>query len=212
MSELASGPAPRARSWAAPGSRHDTLVRFLKIALPALIGVLMAYLAMAPLSRSGDISFILDKNKVQVAKERLRVQAAQYQGRDSRGRPFVLAAQSAVQATSQQPIVEIAGMTARIQLEDGPAALRAERAVYNLESEKVAVIGPIRFTAPDGFRLLTRDVTVDLNARTLASRGPVEGVMPLGTFSADRLEANLADRRVTLVGNARMRIVQQRRG
>ena len=35
---------------------------------------------------------------------------------------------------------------------------------------------------------------VDLNQRSFASRGRVEGRMPLGTFSADRLRADLASR------------------
>ena len=209
MSELALDDHLRKRSWAAPGSRHDKLVRTLNNALPALIGVLMAYLAMAPLSRSQDISFILDKNKVEVARERMRVQSAQYRGQDSEGRPFTIAAQSAVQATSSEPIVDVEGMSARILLNDGPAALRALKGRYNLESETMKVTGPILFTAPDGYRLTTRDVTVDLNQRSLASEGSVEGVIPLGNFSADRIEANLDDRVVTLNGNARLHIVQR---
>ena len=48
------------------------------------------------------------------------------------------------------------------------------------------MIGPILFTAADGYRLETRDVTVDLRNRTLPSRGAVEGRMPLGRFTADR--------------------------
>lgn len=212
MSELAVQQNIRKRGWALPGGLHDKLVRSLKIALPALIGVLMAYLAMAPLSRSQDISFILDKNKVEVAKERMRAQAAEYRGRDAKGRPFTVSAESAVQATSQEPIVDITGMRARLLLDDGPAALRALRGQYDLEQEKVAVIGPILFTAPDGYSLTTRDVTVDLSQRSLASRGRVEGRIPLGTFSADRLAADLPDRRVTLTGRARLRIVQGRTG
>lgn len=208
MSELAVQQNVRKRGWALPGGVHDKLVHALKIALPALIGVLMAYLAMAPLSRSQDISFILDKNKVEVAKERMRAEAAEYRGRDAKGRPFVVSAESAVQATSQEPIVDITGMRARLQMEDGPAALRALRGRYDLEQEEVAVMGPILFTGPDGYSLVTRDVTVDLAERRMASRGRVEGRIPLGTFSADRLTASLPDRHVVLTGHARLRIVQ----
>lgn len=208
MPELALADGDRKRGWARPGSAHDSLVRTLNFALPTLIGVLMAYLAMAPLSKGQDISFILDKHKVEVARERMRVQTAQYRGQDARGRPFTIAAASAVQESSQDPIVNIEGMSARIQLDDGPASLRALRGRYNLDSETMAVPGPIVFLAPDGYRLSTRDVTVDLQQRTLASQGRVEGVMPLGNFSADRLQANLDERRVVLSGRARLRIVQ----
>ena len=209
MSELVRHDRLEKQSWARPGGFHDAFVRVLKIALPALIGMLMAYLAFAPLAKTKEISFILDKNRVEVAKERMRVQAAQYRGQDSRGRPFTIAAAGAVQATSRDPVVDITGMAAEILLNDGPATLRAQRGRYNLETEKVAVIGPILFTAAEGYRLATRDVLVDLNERTMASNGRVEGSMPLGRFSANQLSADLGDRRVLLSGDARLHIVQR---
>lgn len=208
MSELADRERVRKQGWAAPGGAHDLIVRFLKVALPAAIGVLLAYLALAPLSKTQEISFILDKNKVAVAKERMRMQAARYRGEDDRGRPFVINAQSAVQATSRDPIVEVRGMTAEIGLESGLATFAAERGRYNLERETIEVMGPILLTGGDGYRLETRDVAIDLNARTMASQGRVEGRMPLGRFSADHLFAGLAGRQVTLSGNARLHIVQ----
>jgi lipopolysaccharide export system protein LptC len=209
MSELALRERLRKQGWAAPGGAHDQLIRLLKIGLPVVIGLLMAYLAMAPLARTEDISFILDKNKVEVAKERMRIQAASYRGEDNKGRPFTIAAQSAVQSTSHDPTVDIRGMAAEILLDEGPAMLRAQTGRYNLQNETVEVIGPILFTGPEDYRLLTRDVVADLNARTLESHNRVEGTMRLGNFSADKLQASLADRTVTLTGNARLHIVQR---
>jgi lipopolysaccharide export system protein LptC len=208
MSEVAVLERRKKQNWAAPGGFHDRLMTILKVALPALIGILLAYLAVAPLTRSQEISFILDKTKVDVASERMRVQTARYQGRDNRGRPFTISARSAVQATSRDPLVHISGTRADIMLDDGPAALDAETGQYNLETEQVAVVGPILVTAPDNYRLVTNDVTVDLDSRTMFSRGNVQGTMPLGTFSANRLRADLNLRTVTLDGAARLHIVQ----
>ncbi len=208
MSEAAFEERLRKQGWAAPGGLHDFLVRILKVLLPTGIGVLLAYLALAPLQKGRDISFILDKNKVDVAKERMRVQSARYRGQDNEGRPFTIDASSAVQATSQDPIVEILGMSAEIGLENGPATLRADRGRYDIEAQKVDVIGPILFTAADGYSLTTRNVAVDLNTRALESRGPVEGTMPLGRFSADKLQANLPQKKVVLSGRARLHIKQ----
>ena len=208
MSEAAVNERVRKQGRAAPGGRHDFLVRLLKVLLRTAIGVLLAYLALAPLQKGRDISFILDKNKVDVAKERMRVQSARYRGQDNEGRTFTIDASSAVQATSQDPIVEILGMSAEIGLESGPATLRADRGRYDIEAQKVDVIGPILFTAADGYSLRTRDVAVDLNTRALESRGRVEGTMPLGRFSADKLEANLPQKKVVLSGRARLHIKQ----
>ena len=180
----------------------------MKIALPAAVGVLLAYLALAPLSKGPEISFLLDKNKVETASERMRVEAAQYRGQDSFGRPFLISARSAVQATSQDPVVEITDMAAQIGLESGPARIEADRARYDMAAQQVDVAGPIRVTAADGYRLDTRDVLVDLNRRTLQSRGAVDGRMPLGNFRAERFRADLNSRTVVLDGRVRLHIVQ----
>ena len=208
MSEAAIRDRVRKQGWAAPGGAHDILMRFLKVALPSSIGVLLAYLAMAPLNKSHDISFILDKNKVDFAKERMRVETARYRGQDNLGRPFSIDASSAVQATSQDPIVDILGMSAEIGLESGPATLRADKGRYDIDAQKMEVIGPVLFTAADGYRLHTSDVSVDLNTQALESRGAVQGQMPLGRFSANRMEANLPQKRVVLTGRARLHINQ----
>ena len=198
----------RKQGWAAPGGAHDRLIGFMKIALPSAVGAFLAYLALAPLNNSKEISFILDKNKVEVAKERMKVQAARYQGLDDEGRPFILAAQTAVQATSRAPIVDVIGISARIHLDNGPASMRANKGRYDLERETVNVVGPILLTGADGYRLQTRDVAVDLNSQVMESRGAVEGLLPLGRFTANRMTANLGQRKVTLDGRARLHIVQ----
>lgn len=208
MSELAERDRVEKRGWAAPGGSHDRVIRILKLALPALIGVVLAFLAFSPLEEKQDISFLLDKDKVGTAEERLKVTAAQYRGQDNEGRPFVLSARSALQATSANQVVEISDMSAQILLDNGPARLQAGRARYNMENDNVDVVGPILFSAANGYRMRTHDVNVDLRARTLQSRGAVEGVMPLGRFSAGRLEANLPDRTVVLTGRARLHIAQ----
>ena len=208
MSELADRERLEKRGWAAPGGVHDSLIKLFKIALPALIGVLLAFLAFAPLEDKQEVSFLLDKNKVEHAEERMRVEAAQYRGQDDRGRPFVLNAGTALQQSSARPIVDITDMRAQISLEDGPARLAANRGRYNMERDQVDVIGPILFTAADGYRLATRDVTVDLRRRRLESHGPVNGRMPLGRFTAGGMEVSLPERRVVLTGRARLHIVQ----
>src|SRR5687767_3779571 len=107
MSDAAARERENRQHWAVPGSRHDKLIRFAKVALPSSVGVLIAFLALAPLDRSGDISFILDKKKVANAPERMRVEAARYVGKDNRGQKFAITANRAVQPSSDVPIVDI---------------------------------------------------------------------------------------------------------
>ena len=193
--------------WAAPGGRQDRIVTLLNTGLPIGIGVLAAFLVLAPLTAANEVSFVLDKNKVEVAKERLKLQAATYRGQDDKGQAFALNAGSAVQQSSSVPIVQIKGMTADLALADGPATLRADQGRYDLNTEQMKVDGPIAVRAANGYRIDTSDATVDLKAKTMRSDGKVTGTVPQGTFSADRLSADLDGRTVRLSGNARLRIV-----
>jgi lipopolysaccharide export system protein LptC len=208
MSEAADRKHEKMRHWAEPGSRHDVVIRAVKYGLPVLIVGLVFMLAIAPFDRRGDVSFILDKNEVEQARERMRVEQARYTGEDNKGQRFLIIADRAVQQSSNVPVVTIEGVRARLNLARGPLSIAALKGRYDLEQEMVVVDGPVRVVGPDGYRLATRDVTVNLDNRTMQSKGAVSGEMPLGRFQAGSLNADLDERTVRLNGGVRLKIVQ----
>jgi len=193
-----------------PGSSHDRVVAVSRFVLPVLVGVLTAFLVTAPLTTAGEMSFLLDKNKVEVARERLRLQSATYRGEDDRARPFALTAGSAVQKSSTESVVQLNQLAAQMTLADGPARLRANTGRYDLNSQKLAIDGPVLFRTANGYDLKTHDATLDLKTRRMASDGAVTGQVPQGHFSADAMQADLDSHTVMLDGNARLRIVPGR--
>ncbi|MGW8134830.1 LPS export ABC transporter periplasmic protein LptC [Sphingomonas zeae] len=207
MSEIADRVRTRRQIWAAPGSRHDRFVTVARWMLPSAIGVLTAFLVMAPIYASNEVSFVLDKKKVEVAKERLKIQAAQYRGVDDKGQPFSLDAGSAIQRSSAEPVVQLNKLSAAIRLSDGPATVSANSGRYDMRTEQVQLDGPLDFKSAGGYDLQTRDATIDLQQRTLVSGGAVTGRVPQGNFSANKMRADLENRSVRLEGNARLRIV-----
>jgi len=208
MSRLADTQRTARQHWALPGGSHDRLIRVLKAVLPMAVGVLAAFLAVTPFTLQGEVSFVLDKNEVDIASERMRVREALYRGEDSKGRPFSLRAGSAVQKSSRDPVVEMRDLSARLLMNDGAAVLTAQQGRYNMESEQVRVDGPVQFSSAQGYRLTTRDVNIDLKARRMHSDERVYGRLPIGTFDADHINADLEAQSVTLKGNARLRIEQ----
>ncbi|MBX3565704.1 MAG: LPS export ABC transporter periplasmic protein LptC [Sphingomonas sp.] len=210
MSEVAVRVLSAKRAWAHPGSSHDRLVRTALWILPAGIIVLGAFLVLAPLFAGGEMSFVLDKNKVAMANERLRIDAAEYRGQDAKGQPFRLHAGEAVQQSSAEPVVQLHNLSAEIKLPEGPASLKADQGRYNMEKEQVSVQGPIKFQTSDGYTLDTHDATVDLKTRRMQSGGAVSGATPMGVFSGNKLTADLDKRTVSLDGNARLRIFPRR--
>ncbi|AZI36170.1 hypothetical protein NT2_04_01500 [Caenibius tardaugens NBRC 16725] len=207
MSEQADIIRDSRRVMAAPGGAHDRLVGFLSKALPAAIGVLVALMVLFPFAPRGDISFLLDRNDVAVIRDRLRVDDAMYRGIDNKGRPFSLTAGQAVQRSSREGIVRMEDLKARILLSDGPAVISADNGRYDIDKDVVSVDGPVSFTASDGYRMVARDVAINLGTRKLLGQGRVEGALPAGTFSADHISADLGERVVALYGNARLQMV-----
>lgn len=210
MSEGAAQALSQKRAWAHPGSSHDRLIRIALWVLPAGIAVLGAFLVLAPLFTGGEMSFVLDKNKVEIARERLRIDSAVYRGQDSKGQPFRLHAGEAVQQSSAEPVVQLRNLSAEIKLPEGPASITADQGRYDLNTEQVAVEGPIKFQTSDGYTLETHDATVDLKTRRMESGGAVSGTTPMGVFSGNKLTADLEKRTVSLDGNARLRLFPRR--
>ena len=208
MSETAAASRDKRLKWARPGSSHDRLVKAASIALPSAVGALAAVLAISPLAQRKELSFVLAKDRVAMAPERMRVAQAQYRGQDDKGQAFTLDAGSAVQANSKTSIVQLGKLSARLDMASGPATLSAPNARYDMDAEKLMVDGPLTVDSADGYHLSTSNVGADLKTRTLSSVAPVTGQMPLGSFSAGTIRADLGARTIRLGGRAHLHIVQ----
>jgi lipopolysaccharide export system protein LptC len=209
MSELAIRERTTRQIWARPDGSHDAVVRWMRRILPVGIGALAALLIISPLiGKAGDISFVLAKDTVDMATERMRVIAATYRGEDSAGRPFILTAGSAVQATSREPVVKITDVTARLDMADGPATLEAKNAVYDMENEVVSVVGPVTFQSADGYKLDMTNVSIGLKSRKVTSNGAVAGQLPKGSVSGGAMQADLTARQVAISGGVTAQLPQ----
>lgn len=204
MTEAADRIRNQRRQWAAPGGSHDRLIRILARWLPGAVGVVAAAMLLGPLFPRGEISFLLDRNKVATTEDRLVVEQAMYRGEDNEGRPFTVTAASAVQVSAADPVVRMKGLVARILMSDGPAELAAQGGSYDYDREAVDVDGPVTFTAADGYRMTTGHVAIDLKGQRVVGQGGVNGAIPAGTFSAERLVADLNARTIALEGRARL--------
>ncbi len=194
----------RRQHFAAPGGSHDKLIGVLARVLPMLVGIVAALMVITPLSPRGEVSFLLDRNKVAMIDERLSVDNAMYRGRDNTGRPFSITAGEAVQRSSAEGLVRMDDLIAQLLLPDGPARISAPGGVYDIDEEVVTIDGTVRLTAADGYAMTASGVSVNLQTRTMQGDDGVEGVVPAGTFSARMIRADLSARTLALEGNARM--------
>ncbi|WP_325063800.1 LPS export ABC transporter periplasmic protein LptC [Pseudoblastomonas halimionae] len=206
--------ADRARAererWAQPGGFHDRLVKVFAWGLPAAAGAVAAVMILSPIAPRSEISFLLDRNKVAVTDERLRVDDAIYRGADNKGRPFSLVAESASQRSAKVPQLVMRGLKASILLDGGPAQIVAPDGVFDLDANTVAVDGTIRFTASDGYSVSATGVEIDLEDQVITGSGGVSGAIPAGTFSAGSMRVDLPTRTLRLSGRAKFRMIPGR--
>ncbi len=209
MSAAAEASRAKLRHWARSRGAHERRMRLLQLVLPALVGALAAVLLLAPFNQRGELSFLLAKDEIDIAPQRLFVDRAVYRGRDNQGRAFTLTAASAIQRSTADQTVRIEQLDAGIELADGPAQLTAPRATYDPATDIVDAPAGLSLATSDGFSLDSSGVTVDLDRRRMQSSGSrVSGRLPIGSFSAARMSADLDSRVIRLDGGARMRIDQ----
>lgn len=178
----------------------------LKKIVPGIAIALLAALLLWPLGNGRELSFLLSKEGSGLASERMRITAASYRGVTAAGEPFEIMADSAVQKSSQIPIVMLSGLSARIEQAAGPATVTAPGGAYHLETSQLEVSGGIEALGAGGYRLDAKEVLVDLAENRVSSTSPVSGRLPMGDFSAKRFEADLPGKRVVLEGAVKLRI------
>jgi lipopolysaccharide export system protein LptC len=208
MSDLADRERTRRQLQAAPGGRHDRLIAMLRVVLPSIIGMLVAVLAFSPFTGTRELSFLLEKNEVNMATERMRLTDAVYRGEDSKGQPFSIRAGSAVQKSSDEPLLKMTDLSARILMPEGAASLIAGYGIYDLDKETMRITGPLSFDSGNGYSLIASNVELAMRTRKLQSYGPVSGRTKVGTFNAAGMQADLDQRSVSLTGGAHLRIDQ----
>lgn len=208
MSQQADSERTKLQRWAMPGGSHDWLVRSLRVVLPSLVGLLLAIMLFSPFQKSDELSFVLAKEDVAMAKERMRLTEAYYRGEDAKGRPFSLSAGSAVQKNSNEPLLRMTDLQGRLLTGNGPATITAGQSIYDLKSELVQVPGQLIYNSGDGYNLVASNVEMSLKDRSLRSMGPVAGSTKVGSFRAGRMSADLDSRVVRLEGGVHLRIDQ----
>ena len=108
------------------------------------------------------------------------------------------------QHSASLAVVEMKNLSARMQLTDGPAELSAPDGAFHYDTNKVEIRGPLDFRAAGGYRLTTSAVSIDLKQQHVTGAGGVSGSVPSGSFTADRIDADLDERSVMLTGRARL--------
>jgi lipopolysaccharide export system protein LptC len=194
---------------AAVGGKRDKIIQVLKWVLPTLSGALLATIVALPFFNKQEVSFLLSRDSIEKTPEVLRMEKPTYRGLDSKGRPFLITADRAIQKSSEDAIVELQRLRADIETTSGDAQLRADSGAFDLKKEQLRIAGNISVSRADGYVFKTRDALLDLPSRAAWGISGVSGDTPLGTFRAGKFRVDLEKGTVVFAGGTKLRIVQK---
>lgn len=191
---------------------YDRYVAAMRIGLIAAAVLLTVLLALWPLLREGESSFVLNEETMRSAAEKIQILRPRYEGTDSLNRLFAITAERAEQSSPDDPTVLLESIAARMELGEGRSATAtADDGVYDTDREVLQVPESMHLTTSDGYRLDAQEATVDLVNKMIVSDRPVEGEGPLGHIKANRFTIDIDARKAVFEGDVRMRTTPARR-
>jgi lipopolysaccharide export system protein LptC len=161
-----------------PRSRRGRSVRVLKVALPLIVLVTLGYVGYWWLQSRGtvvDASF-LEKVGPSNEKAQVTVQDVKYDGKDDKGRPFSITADSASHADGDDRHVSLKKPLADIVMSSGAyVALTANDGLLDRDADIITLNGDVTLFHDNGLSFQTDSATIDLNAKTAEGNDVVEG-------------------------------------
>jgi lipopolysaccharide export system protein LptC len=157
--------------------RRVTSVRVLKVALPLVMVLTLGYLGYWWLqSRSNVVDATIIQESQSNAESIVTVNTVKYDGKDDRGRPFSITADSASHAEDDDRHISLKKPVADITLKSGSyVAVIANDGVLDRDSDIVTLTGDVTLFHDNGLSFQTNSATVNLKAKTAEGHETVEG-------------------------------------
>lgn len=197
----------RARSTAMDALRYTQFVGIMKRALPvaafAVISAVVAYFFVARqpsrvnlgYERMGHV-----ENDLAMIKPRLT-------GQDSKGNPFVITAEAAIQDAKNPKRARLTKVEADLNQGEGWINANAATGLADMDAGVMQLDGCINIFSDTGYELHTKSASVDLKKGVMHGHDAVTGQGPMGDLRADQFHYDRDTKLLTLSGNVRMTIL-----
>lgn len=202
--------AQHMRTTALKALRYSRFVAVMRHALPlsalTVLGVVLAY-ALYPRSDRSSLSY----ESAQQVQGDLTMKRPRLSGTDSKGNPYLITAENAVQQGKNARKVALQTIDADLQYEGGRwANATAAQGYVDFDAKMLSLSHGLSVYTDSGYEMHAESAVADLNKNTIVGHDSVRGQGPMGTFSADSFTVNRQTRHVTLTGNVRMQITPKK--
>jgi lipopolysaccharide export system protein LptC len=170
--------------------RHSRLVRILRIAIPASVGLVLIIFALVtyfnPLRMLARLPINIDN--LVVSGTKVTMEQPHLSGFTSDARAYELTADTAAQDMTKPDIVELRNIRAKVEMQDkSMMELTAISGLYDSKGETLRLDRDIRLNT-SGYRARLSEAMIDIRKGNVVSEHPVEVKMLQGTLNANRLD------------------------
>jgi lipopolysaccharide export system protein LptC len=171
--------------------RHSRIVRILRIALPAAVALVLAFVIVItyfnPLRMLTKLP--IDIGNLVVSGTKITMEQPRLSGFTRDGRAYEVTATAAAQDVTKPDIVELHDIRAKVQMQgNGSIQVSAATGIYDTKGETLKLARDIVLTSSTGYECRLSEAVVDTRAGNVLSEHPVEVKMLQGKLNANRLE------------------------
>jgi lipopolysaccharide export system protein LptC len=172
-------------------TRHSRRVRFLRIAVPLFVVMVVALFALAawfnPLRLISKLPNAA--GKLAISGTRITMELPRIAGYTRDARAYELSARSADQDLTRPENVELKEIAAKVELQNsGRVELNAASGVYNTKAEQLRLGDGVVLKSSSGYEARLADALIDMHSGHIVSEQPVEVKLLNGVLNAKRLE------------------------
>lgn len=188
-------------------SGYSRIVRFLRLGLPlAALGLLAAvFFSGRPSVETTELMF--RTGQIAALQSGMRLTNPRFTGETAAGEPMLLRADWAEPDSPDPEKIALSGIRGSIEMRGGRAiAVTAVSGEMLPKAKEITLADGVVIETSDGYRFETSGLSANLETKTMASAGAVEGAGPLGAIKAGAMRIDDAEAgvvvftdRVTLV-------------
>ena len=170
--------------------RHSRVVRILRIAVPASVGLVVVIVALVtffnPLRMLARLPINIDN--LVVSGTKVTMEQPHLSGFTSDARAYELTADTAAQDMTKPDLVELRNIRAKVEMQDkSMMELTAITGLYDSKGETLRLDRDIRLNT-SSYRARLSEAMIDIRKGSVVSEHPVEVKMLQGTLNANRLD------------------------
>jgi lipopolysaccharide export system protein LptC len=197
----------------ARAARHSRMVRALRIAVPAVVGLVMAALiAVAVFNPFRALAKLpLEMDNLVVSGTKITMESPHLSGFTPDKRPYEMQATTATQDITDPDHVELHTLRAKVLMEDrSTVTLNSRTGVFDTKTQMLDLHKDILMQSSTGYEARLSHALVDMGQGTVTSDQPVDVKLLNGTLTADTMKVTEKGDVVRFENNVVMHLVMDR--